>query len=574
MVRPALLILPALGSAQESPSPGEVVETITYQFSPIGNYCLVPGYGPKALSNEFVKKFPGDGTVTLAQCADLCSSKADGSCKSWSFVGEGAGQSDHGCYDITGTAPQGLPGSAPLIYAKDGSNPMTGLAGPCPCPNTPTGGPLTGESFPASDASDYATIFDQAKHQPAPLSCWPKSPVGVLKKAEPIVQRTNLVDAADPTYFAGWCNGMTPKALDTPGNNCKAACLADPQCNGYQWVPEGEARTSGCFFGAGYDCDSTAESTTTVELNAGKTGAGMQAERFERGFINVIAQLKKYQVLRLTFRFDPTMYTCPATPAPVPAPPPPTQAPPTQAPPTQAPATEAPATEAPATQAPSRRLLTCQPGEVDWAELSLRCKEVCYSDIWCTVWQVYNGNGKTDPGCFTEAQGNLAYPLNRATDVEEDETGIVDGEFIQHWYSQDITTTTTTTTSPPPPNRLLPILLGLGALAALLGLGAYAMGWCSPKEKVKKPRAKRALQQPDPPKEEPAAPVPTQPSFLMSAPVLTYTAAPVTYAAPVATMQAAPVTYAAPHITTASYQVVQPSSVMVPQEPMIGGFMG
>merc|ERR1712159_263186 len=139
--------------------------------------------------------------------------------------------------------------------------------------------------------------------------------------------------------------------------------------------------------------------------------------------------------------------------------------------------------------------------------------------------------------------------------------GIKDGAFIQHWYSEDITTTTTTTTTNPPPNRLLPILLSLAGLAALLGLGAYAMGWCSPKEKAKKPRAKRALQQP-PPKEDPPKPepVPTQPSFLMSAPVLTYTAAPVTYAVPVATHVAAPMAYAAPPVTTASYQVVQPTS--------------
>merc|ERR1712224_672109 len=149
-------------------------------------------------------------------------------------------------------------------------------------------------------------------------------------------------------------------------------------------------------------------------------------------------------------------------------------------------------------------------GDFDWDMTNTHCKEVCYADIWCSAWQTYDNVGSMEAGCFTEGRGVLAYPLDR-DDMVAEETGIMGGEFIQHWYSEDITTTTTTTTTNPPPNKLLPILLGLAGLAALLGLGAYAMGWCSPKEKAKKPRAKRALQPaPEPPKEEPKAePVPT-----------------------------------------------------------------
>merc|ERR1711865_733290 len=232
--------------------------------------------------------------------------------------------------------------------------------------------------------------------------------------------------------------------------------------------------------------------------------------------------------------------------------------------------------------APPVRRLAAQ--VTDWVTMVVRCREICEADLWCSVWQVYDGEGTTsDAGCWTEAMGGLGYPIDRSRMGEADATGIKDEAFIQHWFSEDITTTTTTTTAPPPPNRVLPILLGVAGLVALLGLGAYAMGWCSPKDKKKPRSAKRALQPaPEPPKEEPRPePVPTQPSFLMSAPVLTYTAAPITYAAPVATMQAAPMTYAAPPMTTASYQVVQPhstmpyaTSVVVPQEPIIGGFMG
>jgi hypothetical protein len=347
---------------------------------------------------------------------------------------------------------------------------------------------------------------------------------------------------------------MTKQETFDAGQNCKDACAQDPMCNGYQWVPDDSDRAPGCFFGAGYDCDNaqtvqlkTDSSTgsavvTSAPLSASQ--AGMEAERYTRGYVKVVAKLTKYRVDGLVARFGPDAFTKTVT--------------------------------------SDRRLST----EPDWAVITQRCKEICYSDIWCTVWQVYSADvpagSSRVPGCHTEAMGGLAYPLDRST-MYGPEDGIIDGEFIQHWYSEDITTTTTTTTSPAPPSKLLPILLGLAGLAALLGLGAYAMGWCSPKEKAKKPRAKRALQPaPEPPKEEPRPePVPTQPSFLMSAPVLTYTAAPVTYAAPVATMQAAPMTYAAPPVTTASYQVVQPqstvpysTSVVVPQEPIVGGFMG
>lgn len=564
-----------MGSA-DSPSPGEVVKAITYEFSPIGEYCLVPGYAPTDLSAA--TKFDTDGTGTMKGCADRCT--AENNCRSWAFIGEGPGLTDHGCYDITPTSPE-YPGSAPLTYRNDASNPMTGLAGPCPCPSTPAGGgPLTGETFPPEDTASYQDLFASSKHQPAPLACWPKDETGHLKAAEAVVQRTNIDnDESDPKYFKGWCSGMTPHALDTPGSDCRTSCVNDPQCNGYQSVPEGSSRTAGCFFGAGYDCDAD-----QADL------AGMKAERFARGYVNVIAKLTKYRVMGLTQRFDETMYTCPAAEV-APAPPPAADAP---APPpaaddtavaTDGGATDDTAGDATADDASAggRRLLNCAPGETDWAELAIRCKEVCVSDIWCSVWQVYNGNDQdaagNHKGCFTEAQGDLNYPLTRSN-VVQDPTGIQDGEFLQHWYSQDITTTTTTTTSPPPPNRLLPILLGVSGLVALVGLGAYAMGWCSPKEKPKVRAKKRAVQQaPEPPKEEP---VPAQPSFLMQAPVLTYSAAPVTYAAPVATAAyaAAPMTYAAAP-AAASYQVVQApttmpysTSVVVPQEPMMTGFMG
>lgn len=547
MVRNALLLLPALQVAAADEASGVVVDSITYQFDPVGEYCLVPNYGPSDTTNAI--KLEATGTVTMEACAKLCT--AASSCQSWAYVEEVSG--DHGCFDITPLAPEKSPGAVPLLYDGVGK-PMTGLAGSCNCPSSAKAGTdLTGANFPAADPSTYADLFQSSGHQPAPLACWPKDDFGRLKLAPATIQRSNQLDKTDPKYFAGWCDGMTLHTTFSAGMDCQSACETDPSCNGFQWVPQGSDRAAGCFWGAGYDCDDA--TTGAAALGVGETAdaevdKGMIAQRFARGYVKVVAPITKFRVNGLTRRFTETSFMMDD---PNPAPP-----------------------------APERRLAD---QVTDWDTTITRCREICESDIWCSVWQVYDGTGTTtDAGCFTEAMGGLGYPLVRdATHFQADATGVKDGAFIQHWFSEDITTTTTTTTAPPPPNRLLPILLGLSSLAALLGLGAYAMGWCSPKDKPKKPRAKRALQPaPEPPKEEPRPePVPTQPSFLMSAPVLTYTAAPVTYAAPVATMQHQHMQYAAPPITTASYQVVQPhstmpyaTSVVVPQEPIVGGFMG
>lgn len=558
MVRQALLLLPVLRvEAADPPPTGVLVDSIKYEFDPIGEYCLVPNYGPAVYTEA--TKLENTGTTTMEACAKLCT--AESTCKSWTYVEETTG--DHACWDVTPLAPPGAPGSVPLKY--DGiAKPITGLAGVCSCPSSAKAGTiLTGENFPAADPAKYADLFVASAHQPAPLGCWPKDDFGRLKLADPVVQRTNKVASTDPKYFAGWCDGMTLQDSLPAGMDCATACREEATCNGYQWVPDGSARPAGCFWGAGYDCDNEATGAAALPADGVAVAAvdeGMIAERFSRGYVTVVASITKYRVNGLLRRFDENAFKKNA----------------------EASDAEASASGAEASGDPvaERRLAVAQ--VTDWETTIVRCREICEADIWCSVWQVYDGSGTTaDAGCWTETTGALGYPILRDV-VEADATGVKDGAFIQHWFSEDITSTTTTTTAPPPPDRLLPILLGLAGLAALLGLGAYAMGWCSPKDK-KKPRAKRALQPaPEPPKEEPRPePVPTQPSFLMSAPVLTYTAAPITYAAPVATMQAAPMTYAAPPMTTASYQVVQPhstmpyaTSVVVPQEPIIGGFMG
>lgn len=568
MVRYALSLLPVLSSAEDHPS-GVVAADNKFQFSPVGDYCLVSFFGPA--SYDGLPKLESTGTITMEQCANLCRDSKDGACKTWTYVADAS--SDNACYDITSLNADAA-GSVKLVYKDTATvKPITGLAGKCNCPSQVSPGmTLTGAEFPADNVDDYAKMFVNSGHQPAPLACWPKDATGNLKATTPVVQYSNR-DPSAANYFQGWCDGLKEQTALAPGADCESACKADPGCTGFQLVPEDSAREPGCFWGAGYNCDADSSDAK-----------GMIAERYERGYVNTIAKIKKFRVMGLKKRFDENAFTT-GTPDPAPTPAPTTAAPTTAAPTTAAPTTAAPAATPAPTPAPTdgRRLAVT----TDWAKSIKRCREICVADLWCTVWQVYDASAaatSTESGCFTEQRGDLEYPLDRSKMTPEEDGVILDGEFIQHWFSEDITTTTTTTTPPPPPNRLLPILLGLAGLAALLGLGAYAMGWCSPKEKTKKRKARGLQPAPEAPKEEPKVePVPTQPSFLMSAPVLTYTAAPVTYAAPVATMQAAPVTYAAPPVTTASYQVVQPSStvpfaqstsVVVPQEPVAGGFMG
>lgn len=592
MVRHAWLLLSSLQVADAEPAQ-EVVEKAEYKFAPLAgtDFCLVPNYGPAAYTNAngAAIRLDSDGTTTMKGCAAKCVD----ACKSWTFVQDAAG--DHACWDVTPLAPPGAPGSVPLQYDTTGQlNPYTGLAGKCSCPSTSSTA-LTGDNFPAKTDTGYDELFPVSHRQPAPLACWPKNEFGQFKPADAVVLRSNQVPTSDPTYFAGWCKGMSRSDPLDAGVTCEKACRDNTLCNGFQEVPENSPRTPGCFFGAGYDCDSAPGSDETQALQAGQSADAsdndMKAMRFSRGFVKVVATIKKYRVQGLKQRFDEKAFTMDdpnavasgadsgdggesADEGAAAGAGTTTEGAAAGAETTAAAVAETTAaavaetTAAPAAEtAPARRLAV--PQVTDWPTTVLRCKEVCEADLHCTVWQVYQAGG-TAPnsglGCWTESVDNpLPYPLSREDDAFVlDEAGVRDGAFIQHWFSEDVTTTTVAPPPPPPPpNRLLPILLTLGGLAALLGVGAYAMGWCNAQEKPKTKRARKAPPAPEPPKEEPRSePVPTQSALLMSAPVLTYSAAPVTYAAPVATHHVAPLSYAAPPVTTASYQVVHPHSTV------------
>jgi len=182
-------------------------------------------------------------------------------------------------------------------------------------------------------------------------------------------------------------------------------------------------------------------------------------------------------------------------------------------------------------------------------EKMTRCKEACYSDITCTVWEY-----ATTTGCWMSHTG--FQPTGETKTDSEFALAMLGGETIEH-------------TCPPyvPPEEGLPwpwIITGI--VLGLLACGAIAY-FMTKKPKVKKTRAVKVEPKPQPVQmvqyfvPQPTVLIP-QTSMVqvpqyqyqqVAAPTTTYAAPTTTYAAPTATY-AAPTTYATtpptPAITT------------------------
>jgi len=266
----------------------------------------------------------------------------------------------------------------------------------------------------------------------------------------------------------------------------------------------------------------------------------MRAETFVRGQVRVIATITQWQLKNLKQRFDESEYTVLAP------------------------------------QSGNPRRLVAVP---DWQTIKARCQQICYSDLWCSAWQVYDVDVGNGLGCFTESDDQpLPYPLDadpQANQLVARTSGIYAGEFIQHWFPEDVSTTTTTALLVVPQLPDLPtsdkkpmIVGGLAALAVLCGCGACCLGrCCGGSSKVPKPKHRAMQPVAESPRElsprtEPE-PVPTKPSTLVTAPVVTRPQAAsstVTYAAPTSAMQSRPMSYTVAPVVTSTYRVVQQSS--------------
>merc|ERR1712194_12203 len=188
------------------------------------------------------------------------------------------------------------------------------------------------------------------------------------------------------------------------------------------------------------------------------------------------------------------------------------------------------------------------------------CKEICYSDIYCTVWQYFEKAGVKatvpnlkDAGCFVEdathkkgtagpalGSGAVAYPLalNNQKQFAAANQGThtwISGEFIQHYCPDPSKTTTPLPMSPhahlvagavtPPPSAhssslwswLLPLLL----LLALVASAAVALLFCrgDPKKKKKTRSARsRAIEEIEAPLQVVSTPVTATPTYYAAQP--------------------------------------------------------
>jgi len=168
------------------------------------------------------------------------------------------------------------------------------------------------------------------------------------------------------------------------------------------------------------------------------------------------------------------------------------------------------------------------------AEQVERCKQFCYTDVTCTVWQ-YGSDG-----CWVEHLPGFGKDATKPG--SEWSKGMIAGETIEHTCPPYV----------PPESNIWPWVIG-GIVAALLALAALAY-FLQKKPKVKKTRAVKIEPKKDPPVityiPQPTVLIPmSQPSMVMQP---TYTTQQVTQAAPTYTTQTVQ-TYAsaAPAYTTA-----------------------
>jgi len=236
------------------------------------------------------------------------------------------------------------------------------------------------------------------------------------------------------------------------------------------------------------------------------------------------------------------------------------------------------------------------------------CKNICYSNVRCTVWQSYYNDGTgSDLGCWIENPGvpgqgiagneggvgnYLPYPLTTAQfEDNTNEQYIVGGEFIQHHCPipslplRPAATTTTTAApavleaTPIPPTAAPPatsfwnpwgmLLLAAAVLAAVAALVCYMTKEEKPKKTQKraiKPIKKEPPPPPAPPLPQPIVPlvqqIMMQPTIAQPLP-MTMIQQPVTVAAqavaqPVLQSFAAPAVMAQPMATYAGSPQYRP----------------
>jgi len=387
----------------------------------------------------------------------------------------------------------------------------------CTCPATA----LVVGLPPASAAASkilFGASSTEAIGQPFGLECWPKDENFKLYSCGATdLHRVHLSDTgneflANCGKTVGGVNAIMPKVerggvVPVDSAWCEADCKSDVTCMVWQFVPKkvlppgtiSDRKKWGCYQSkAGPD---NCHEARTYKLTVAPAAAALQPApysvaggRVQHGLVRVVGKLDNNQVLGLHKVFISGTYS----------------------------------TEV-----------------VDKA----MCKEICYSDIYCTVWQYFEKAGikSTVPnrkaaGCFVEDATSKAvdYPLalNKASQFAAANQGShtwITGEFIQH-YCPDPSKTTT----PPPVNAhgphvagavtpppsahssslwswLLPLLL----LLALVASAAVALLFCrgDPKKKKKTRSARsRAIEEIEAPLQVVSTPVTATPTYYAAQP--------------------------------------------------------
>merc|ERR1740139_242719 len=248
---------------------------------------------------------------------------------------------------------------------------MTHMSEGCDCPSVHATG-----DFPGTDAIETGGDFANGM-QPAPMACWPTQ-IGNDTVTVFGCHEEGAVASTEDKSWRGQCEGLESVPA-TDASQCRLACLDDPECAMWQWVPEGVKTGGGfgCFLGIGYDC----------KADRGTGWDNVTSEAIQRGEVKVLAKLNTVQVNHLTKIFDEKLYG-------------------------------------------------------DESKLAAsHCKKSCYATLTCNYWQYYTSTGcwmeyplgfETNVADKTRVP-KIDYPLVlNGEDVGIDKNlDIVDGELIQ-----------------------------------------------------------------------------------------------------------------------------------------------
>jgi len=243
----------------------------------------------------------------------------------------------------------------------------------CPAPAVPDG-----QQFPPKSEADSNALFGgssaQGIGQPMALECWPKDENYTLHTCATTDLRRTSADPTNP--FKATCIGE--RKLERPGKVdadeawCEQSCKSDVYCADWHFVKPGNGR--------GQDAGCYHGGAVADACND-QRDYSVVGGRVQHGKVRVISPMANYQVLGLQHAYKNGTF---------------------------------------ATEQLGKDM----------------CKEICYSDVLCTVWQYYS-QGEKQWGCWVEdpRQHALEYPLSLDNHGEfnPDKHAWIDGEFIQHY---------------------------------------------------------------------------------------------------------------------------------------------